>query len=139
MLRQAADDTVHAADSRDNPYLVADTHLPVFAAIAHESTVLIGDIEHYFLGVVFIREQPRKVGLDIILVHPRTGLLVLAGMPDGEAIFDNILACLDVGNGYLMPCGDVFQYGDLLAVHFYNGTCRQGLYGYNHIVGRIDF
>ena len=38
-----------------------------------------------------------------------------------------------------MPCGDVFQYGDLLAVHFYNGTCRQWLYGYNHVVGRIDF
>ena len=56
LLRQAADDTVHAADSRDNPYLVADTHLPVFAAIAHESTVLIGNVEHYFLGVVFIGE-----------------------------------------------------------------------------------
>ena len=66
-------------------------------------------------------------------------MLVLAGMPDGEAVLNHVLACLDVGNGYLMPCGDVFQYGDLLAVHFYNGTCRQGLYGYNHIVGRIDF
>ena len=33
----------------------------------------------------------------------------------------------------------VFEYGDLLAIHFNNRTRRLRLYSYNHIIGRMDF
>ena len=133
------DDTIDATYSRNDPYFVADTHLPVLAAIAHEGTFLVRDIENNVLGVILIREQSGEVGLDIVLVHPTADFLSLASMSDGETVLDNILTLSKVTDGYLMPGRDVFKYRDLLTVHVNNRTRRLRLYSYNHIIGRIDF
>ena len=74
-----------------------------------------------------------------MLVHPRAGFFRLAGMTDRKAVLDDILTLCYVADGYLMSGRHILQHGDMLAVHFYYGTCRLRLYSYNHIVGRIDF
>ena len=47
-------DTVHATYGRDNPHLVADAYLSVFATVAHESTSLVGDVQHHVLGMILV-------------------------------------------------------------------------------------
>ena len=86
------DDTIHAPDGRNDPHLVADTDLSVLAAVAHEGTFLIGDVEHHVFRMILIAEQSSKVGLDIVLIHPAAGFLRLARMADRKTVFDNILA-----------------------------------------------
>ena len=133
------DDTIDATYGRDDPYFVTDTDLSVFAAVTHESTFLIGDIEHHLFRMILVLEQTSQVGLDVILVHPTAGFLCLAGMADGEAVLDDVLAFSEVFDSYLVSGRHIFQYGDLLAVHLNNSTCRLRLYGYNHIIGRVNF
>ena len=133
------DDAVHATHGRNNPHLVADSHLAVFAAEAHERTPLVGNIENNLFRVILVREQSRKVGLDVVLVHPRTGFLRLTRVTDRKSVLDDVLALGKVFDGYLVACRHIFQHGYLRPVHFDNCSCGLWLNSHNHIVRRIDF
>ena len=133
------DDTVHATYGRDDPHFVADTYLSVFAAVPHERTSFVGDIEHHILRMILVAEQACEVGLDIVLVHPTAGFLRLACMTDGETVLDDVLAFGQVFDGYLMSGRHVLKDCYLLAVHLNNRTCGLRLYCYYHIVRRVDF
>ena len=138
-LRATLDDTVDATDRRDDPHLIADADLTVFAAVAHKGPFLIGDVEHHLFGMILIRKQSGEVGLDIVLVHPAAGFLGLARMSNRKTVLDHVLAFSKVCDGYLMSGRHVFEDCDLLAVHLYYSACQLRLYRYNYIVGRVDF
>ncbi len=133
------DDTVDATYGRDDPHLVTDTYLSVFAAVAHECAFLVRDVENDLLRVVLVREQTREVGLDIVLVHPGAGFLRLLGVTDRESVLDDVLALSEIGDGYLVSGRHVLEDRNLLAVHFNNRTGGLRLYCYYHIIRRIDF
>ena len=133
------DDAIHATHGRDDPHFVADTHLSVFASVAHERASLVGDVEDDLFGVVLIGEQPREVRFDVVLVHPRAGFLRLFRMTNRETVLDDVLALSEIGDGYFVSGRHVLQNGDLLTVHFNNRTGGLRLYCYHHIIRRIDF
>ena len=56
-----------------------------------------------------------------------------------ETVLDDVLALCEIGDGYLVSGRHIFQHGNLLAVHFNNRTGGLRLYGYHHIIRRIDF
>ena len=133
------DNTVYASYGRNNPHFVADTDLSVFAAIAHKSSGFIGNIQYHLFGVILIFEQSREVGFDIILVHPAAGFFRLSGVPDREAVLNDVLAFREIFDGYLVSGRHVFEDCDYLSVHFNNRPGGLRLYCYHHIVRRIDF
>ena len=99
---QALGNAVHTAHGGHNPHFVADSHFPILTAIALESAVIGGDIQLFIYRMVFIGERTRQIGLQVILVHPLSGLQVLACMSDGIAILDDISALRCIGDEHLM-------------------------------------
>ena len=116
LLGKAFGDAVDTADGGYDPELVADTHITVLAAVATESDVLMGYGEGFAYWLVGVFEGARKVGLEVVLVHPLACTEVGDGMSDGVAILDDILTLAHIADEYLMACWGVLEQGDGSAV-----------------------
>ena len=138
-FRQLVDDAVYTAHRGDNPYLVAHSHITVFAAITFEGQVLVRNIQIHFGGIVCIFQQSGKIGLDVVFVHPVALLLSGAGVADGITVFNHIFAFRKILQRELVPGRNIFVQDDFLAVYYELFTCRQCHNGHCNVIGRINF
>ena len=128
---------VDAADGGDDPDLVADGGTAVLAAVAHES--LRGRRDQWmYVGMVAVLDLAGQVGLDVVGVHPGAGHGVSGGMADGEAVLDDILACLDGSDGHLVALGDILNSGDGGVIHGDSGALGDGVQGNDHVIFGVD-
>ena len=139
VFSQLVGNAVYAAHSGDDPYLVADTYITVFAAIAFEGQFPVCNVQAGVYRIVGVVQQAGQVGLDIVFVHPVTLLPGFACMSDGVSVFDDVFAFSQIFQCKFMSGGYVFVQCDVLSVHRdgFAGLQRQD--GYRNVVGRIDF
>ena len=135
---QLVHDTVHAAHGRDNPNLVAYSHITVAAAVALERAMLHGDVRVHLHRRVGIVQQSRQIGLDIFFAHPGTFGHVLHHVTDGVAVFYDIFSGTEILQCHLVSGRHVRAKRNSATVCL-NGLSRtKGSDGHRHIVGRID-
>ena len=128
---------VDAADSRDDPDLVADGSAAVLAAVAHEG-VRRGGGQRVHIGVIAVLDLTGEVRVDVVGVHPGAGHGVRRGVADGKAVFDDVFAAFDGRNGHLVALGDVLNGGDGGVI---DGDCRafgDGMQGDDDVVLGVD-
>ena len=136
---QLAGNSVHTAYGRYNPDFVAYAGVAIPASVTFEGQLAVGDVQIGLDGGIGIFQQPGQVGSDVVLVHPVALLACLAGMPDGVAVFDDVLSTGQVFQRKLVAGRDVFVQRNALSFDVYLLACRQGKDGYGNIVCRIDF
>ena len=103
----AFSNTVHATNRRYHPYLVADADFTVAALIATERAVLASYLQLFVNGFVSIGERTLQIGLQVMLVHPLSGLQVFASMADGVAVFNDVGALGGVADKHFVTSGRV--------------------------------
>ena len=59
-------------------------------------------------------------------------------MADGEAVLDDVLACLDGSDGHLVALGDVLNSGDGGVIHGDSGALGDGVQGNDHVIFGVD-
>lgn len=82
--------TVHTANCRNDPNLIAHTYLAILAYIALESTVLVLDVQDLLYRIVGVFQSSGKVGLEVVLVDPFSLFQVFLCMTDRVAVFQDI-------------------------------------------------
>ena len=128
---------VDAADSRDDPDLVADGSAAILAAVAHEG-VRRGGGQRVHIGVIAVLDLTGEVRVDVVGVHPGAGHGVRRGVADGKAVFDDVFAAFDGRNGHLVALGNVLNGGDGGVI---DGDCRafgDGMQGDDDVVLGVD-
>ncbi len=131
-------DAVHAAHRGDNPYLVADSDLPVSAAETLEGRctpfpfllVFGNNYPNFSLFVpvfagfwergyrnfrhrfVFIFQKAGEIRLDAGMIDPAARRSVFGNVPYGIAVLDYVVAFSEIDQSELMPLGHILQEGD---------------------------
>ena len=112
-----SDDTVYTTHGGDNPYLVTDTYITVFAAVSFERQVFLRDIEVYADRIVGVIQQSGKVCLYLGFIDPASLFHGSHGMADGVTILDDILALGEIFQCHLMAGRHVFLQRDGMTVY----------------------
>ena len=68
--------------------------------------------------MILISKRTRKIGFQVVLIHPLSGFQVFSCMTDGIAVFDDVLSLRSIVDKNFVACRRVLQKGDRLAVHF---------------------
>ena len=136
---QAFGDAVHASHSRHYPYLVADAHLAVLAHISVEGLALMGYCQRLVHGMVFVGQRAREVGLQVVLVHPFSGLQVMHGMSDRIAVFDDVVASGGVSDEHFVTHRCVLPQGNDGAIDVDLFALGEITQAHHHTVGGVDF
>ena len=137
--RQRLGDIVDTADSRDDPELIADGRTAVRPAEAHKALRRNGG-QWVQVGGVGVFNLARKVGFEVVGVHPAAGGDVGRRVADREAVFDDVLAGADRRDGHLVTLGDILGCCDGLPAvgQFHRRAPRKGAQRHDDIVGRVD-
>ena len=123
LLHDLLRDTVHAADDRDDPDLVADGGPAVLPPVAHEG--LRSDFRHRIdLMVIDVVRTLGETGLHVVGVDPVAFPDVRFRDRNRVAVLDDRIAGLDVKERDLVAAHDVFICRDGNAV---DGELRSGL------------
>ena len=135
-----ARDGVHAADSRDDPGLVADADAAVLAQIAVKR---IGFIELHLrvmclCRLILVVQQVTELALDVVRVHPRARLDIFLGRADGEAVFHDILAFFDGLDGHFMPGRDIAERRIGLPAQSDGLALLDGAHGHGDVIFGMD-
>ena len=128
---------VYTAHGGDDPDLVAHRRPAVLPSVALEQQV-VGGGQGGVVRLIAVLQYAPQAGLDVVGVRPPPGGDVLLGHADGRPILDYSPARGDVGQGELVPLGDVLQQGDGLAVHLEGGPGGQGRQSHRHQVAGMD-
>ena len=130
---------IDAAHGRDNPNLVADADFTIGAFVTVEGEFAVGVLKRHLLWLPCVFERSRKVGLYVFVVSPRAFRKIGLGMSDRVAVFDEVLARLDILERELMSCWNVLEQGDVVALDVERFAFREVGDGDSDIVGRVDF
>ena len=95
-------DPVHAADSREDPQLIADPHLAAGAAVNLYLT--IGRLSFFWLEVrlIAVLVQIAEIGAGIVGMNVFTRRNIRQRMTDGQTVLHHVLPFRDGDQGKLM-------------------------------------
>ena len=138
-LYQSFGNAVDTTNGRHNPNLITYTYISILPYIALKGTVSLFYVKSFVYRLIRIFKCARKIGLQIVLIHPITSLQVFLCMTDRIAIFNDIGALWGIFYEYLVPSGRVLIQDNLTAIHLHDGSFLLGLQTYNNTIGRINF
>ena len=131
-------DTVHAADDRNDPELVADGCSAVLSEVAVEGPGS-GIRQVIDLVVVNVFTAFREAGVDVVGVDPLAFFDIACRDSDRIAVLDDRLTFCDIVEGDLVSSHNVLSGGHCDVVMCHGLAAGEGAESDSDIIGRMNF
>ena len=127
---QTLGNAIDAADSGNNPNLVTYADITILTNIALKGSLFVFYTKFLVNRLICVFECARKIGLQIVLIHPIASFQVLTCMTNGVTILDDVFTLFNVLDKNFVASRRVLIDSDLFAIYFNDVTLFLGTQTY---------